>query len=62
MFAADQSELRRCYVRIRQDKVPSSKPREKALVELAGVFEMIAEEFREKGKPLPADTTEIMHA
>ena len=36
--------------------------REEALVELSGVFEMIAKEYREKGLPLPADTTEIVHA
>ncbi len=36
--------------------------REAALTELASVFEMIAEEYREKGLPLPADTTEIVHA
>ena len=36
--------------------------REEALVELGRVFEMIAEEYREKGLPVPADTTEILHA
>jgi len=36
--------------------------REEALAELTRVFEMIAEEYREKGLPLPADTTEIVHA
>lgn len=36
--------------------------REEALAELAGVFQMISEEYREKGLPLPADTTEIVHA
>lgn len=36
--------------------------REEALAELTGVFDMIAEEYREKGLPLPADTTEIVHA
>ena len=36
--------------------------RESALAELSRVFEMIAEEYREKGIPLPADTTEIIHA
>ena len=36
--------------------------REEALAELSNVFEMIAEEYREKGIPLPADTTEIVHA
>ena len=36
--------------------------REEALEELASVFEMIAEEYREKGLTLPKDTTEIVHA
>jgi predicted RNase H-like HicB family nuclease len=36
--------------------------REEALAELSGVFEMIAEEHRDKSIPLPADTTEIVHA
>ncbi len=36
--------------------------REEALAELARVFEMIAEEYREKGLSLPEDTTEIVHA
>ena len=36
--------------------------REAALAELTKVFEMVAEEYREKGIPLPADTTEIVHA
>jgi predicted RNase H-like HicB family nuclease len=36
--------------------------REEALAELSSVFEMISEEYRDKGIPLPADTTEIVHA
>ena len=36
--------------------------REEALAELSSVFEMIAEEYRDKCIPLPADTTEIVHA
>jgi predicted RNase H-like HicB family nuclease len=36
--------------------------REAALAELTKVFEMIAEEYREKGKSLPTDTTEIVNA
>ncbi len=36
--------------------------RESALAELSSIFEMIAEEYREKGVSLPADTTEIVHA
>jgi hypothetical protein len=33
-----------------------------ALAELAAVFGMIEEEYREAGKPMPRDTTEIVHA
>ncbi len=36
--------------------------REAAPQELANVFQMIAEEYREKGASLPADTTEMVHA
>ena len=36
--------------------------REEALAELTLVFQMIAEEYRAKGVPLPADTTEIVNA
>ncbi len=36
--------------------------REKVLAELSQVFQMISREYREKGLPLPADTTEIVHA
>lgn len=36
--------------------------REEALTELAGVFRMIADEYKAKGLALPADTTEIVHA
>ena len=36
--------------------------REEALAELTAVFNMLAEEYREKGIPLPADTTEIVLA
>jgi predicted RNase H-like HicB family nuclease len=36
--------------------------RDAALAELAKVFALIAEEFREKGQPVPADTTEIINA
>ena len=35
---------------------------EEALVELEEVFRIIEEEHRESGKPLPRDTTEIVHA
>jgi antitoxin HicB len=36
--------------------------REAALAEFAKVFEMIAEDYREKGKSLPTDTIEIVNA
>jgi predicted RNase H-like HicB family nuclease len=36
--------------------------RESALAELTQVFNMINEEYREKGINLPADTTEIVNA
>ena len=36
--------------------------REAALAELSNVFEMISEEYAEKGLALPPDTTEIVHA
>jgi predicted RNase H-like HicB family nuclease len=38
------------------------RTREEALAELAQVFQMISDEYREKGLALPADTTEIVHA
>jgi len=34
--------------------------REKALQELEKVFEMVREEYAEKSKPLPADSTELL--
>lgn len=36
--------------------------RAEALTELAQVFQMISEEYGEKGLSLPKDTTEIIHA
>jgi len=36
--------------------------KEEALTELESVFQMVAAEYREKGLPLPEDTTEIVHA
>ena len=36
--------------------------REEALAELSHVFDMIAEEYRERGVSLPKDTTEIVNA
>jgi predicted RNase H-like HicB family nuclease len=39
--------------------VPTRVP---VLAELGNVFEMVAEEYRERGVPLPTDTTEIVPA
>ncbi len=36
--------------------------REEALAELDAVFRLISEEYKERNQPLPADTTEIVHA
>jgi predicted RNase H-like HicB family nuclease len=36
--------------------------REDALAELRRVFDLIEDEYREQGKDLPADTTEIVNA
>ncbi len=36
--------------------------REAALAELEQVFAAIAQEYRDRGQPLPNDTTEIVHA
>jgi predicted RNase H-like HicB family nuclease len=36
--------------------------REEAMAELAAVFRLISDEYRERDQPLPADTTEIVHA
>ena len=36
--------------------------REAALKELLSVFQMISEEYADRNEPLPADTTEIVHA
>ena len=36
--------------------------REEALAELSHVFDMIAEEYQERGAALPEDTTEIVNA
>jgi predicted RNase H-like HicB family nuclease len=36
--------------------------REEALAELGGVFDAIAAEYRERGLPLPADSTAIVNA
>ena len=49
-WAAEIPAISGCYA-----LMPS---REEALAELTDVFAMIAEEYREKGIPLPADTLE----
>lgn len=36
--------------------------REEALTELERVFGMIAEEYRDQGRELPLDTTEVVNA
>jgi predicted RNase H-like HicB family nuclease len=36
--------------------------RAEALAELEEVFSLIEAEYRDKGQPLPADTTEVVHA
>jgi predicted RNase H-like HicB family nuclease len=36
--------------------------REEALAELAAIFRLISEEYRDREEPLPADTTTIVHA
>ena len=36
--------------------------REQALAELSTVFNLIADEYRDKGLSLPSDTTEIVNA
>ncbi|MBI2466811.1 MAG: type II toxin-antitoxin system HicB family antitoxin [Candidatus Rokubacteria bacterium] len=36
--------------------------REEAVAELGRVFDLIADEYRERGIPLPEDTTEIVNA
>ena len=35
---------------------------EEAVAELFNVFRLIEEEYRASGRPLPRDTTEIVHA
>jgi predicted RNase H-like HicB family nuclease len=36
--------------------------REEAIAELSAVFDLISAEYQERSQPLPADTTEIVHA
>ncbi len=53
-WVAEIPAIRGCYALM--------DTREAALNELAQVFELIAAEYREKGLPLPEDTTAIVHA
>ena len=53
-WVAEVPSLQGCYALM--------ATREEALTELERVFEMIAAEYRDKGLPMPADTTAIVHA
>jgi predicted RNase H-like HicB family nuclease len=53
-WVAEVSAISGCYA-----LMPT---REEALVELGRVFDMVAEEYQERGAPLPEDTTEIVNA
>ena len=35
---------------------------QEAILELEGVFDMVVEEYQAKGLPLPADSTQVIHA
>ena len=41
-------------------EVPAMETREEALKELESVFQMIAAEYSDRGRPLPEDTTQIL--
>jgi predicted RNase H-like HicB family nuclease len=53
-WVAEIPAIRGCYA-----LMPT---REEALAELGSVFEMIVAEYREKGLPLPEDSTAIVNA
>lgn len=53
-WVAEVPAISGCYALMNSKKA--------ALEELGRVFEMLAEEYREKTQPLPKDTTEIVHA
>ena len=53
-WVAEIPALRGCYALM--------DTREAALAELEHVFALIAQEHRDRGVPLPKDTTEIVHA
>lgn len=50
-WVAEVPAVRGCYALM--------ATRQEALLELEGVFQMIAAEYRDRGQPLPADTAEI---
>ena len=53
-WVAEAPALPTCYALM--------ETRDAALKELEKVFEMVASEYREQGKPLPGDSTEVLHA
>ena len=53
-WVAQAPDIRGCYALM--------ATREKALAELRRVCQMIAEEYADRGQPLPEDTSEILHA
>jgi predicted RNase H-like HicB family nuclease len=53
-WVADVPSLPGCYALM--------STRTEALSELEQVFAMIEAEYRDKGTPMPTDTTEIVHA
>ncbi len=53
-WVADVPSIEGCYA-----LMPT---RGEALAELERIFDVISAEYRDKGVPLPADTTDIVHA
>jgi predicted RNase H-like HicB family nuclease len=53
-WVAEIPTISGCYV--------LAETRDAALAELTKVFSIIADEYRDKGLNLPADSTEIVHA
>ena len=53
-WAAEIPAISSCY--------PLMPTREEALAELGAVFNLIADEYGEKGRTLPSDTTETVNA
>jgi predicted RNase H-like HicB family nuclease len=52
-WVAEVPAIPRCYA-----LMPT---KDEALAELEAVFQVIADEYREKGEPLPSDTTAIVN-